>query len=71
MVVILSRGRENSTCKSAKVTQACHFGASVWLEDMLFWVQMGAVSIVVGDEEENIRETNARLKRACSIPKQL
>ena len=51
--------------------EACHFGASVWLEVMLFWVQMGAVSMVVGDEEENIRETKARLKSACSISKQL
>lgn len=41
----------------------CHL---VLLEHMVFWVQMGMVSIMVVDEEENLGETGARFKWACS-----
>lgn len=45
-----------------------HSGASVWPEHRLFGVQTGVISAVAGDEEGNVRETMAKLNRACSIP---
>lgn len=62
-----SRHRERKQVfESAEVPKGVSPGASVWLERMLFWVQLGLVSIVVVEEEENIRKTWASFKWACS-----
>lgn len=42
-------------------------GASVWLEHMAFSLQMGKVSIVVVDEEENRRDLNGLVQHAKHV----
>ena len=65
--VTLGIGRENSMCKCAEVTKDRTLGASVWLEHMVFWIQMGTVSIGVVDEEEDRRDLNGLVQHANHV----
>lgn len=54
-------------CKCAEVTKDRTLGASVWLEHMVFWIQMGTVSIGVVDEEEDRRDLNGLVQHANHV----